>query len=412
MRIQALSLLLFALLVQLTAGISSAEAAARVGEYVGKENIEKMDVMDSPIQYKDSRYYVFYYPPPPVSKNRLVAAVMEATGQVVGEESVLTALAGAAHKYAAWQRLENTYRLSFADFSTFLNDYRRRLTAASPSTVVSSIQSTHPAVSLAQVERKLGSMETRMDLLAEVLEQGTELRTAFTAEYSTIALSNMFLHYNKTFSSFSEFLASAEAYQAAVLDAQDKVRTSKNLSVADKENILKALSPIYDAGDPGKFKDSFVSGKDYYETRVADEEKWAGDSVSGFLFLKAKVDALKAYESVQPQVQGILASEFAFKACALAEDWKELADAWREIEALKARATQEAYQNISWKTSGIQAMVSALKDKYNKCIQATPKPGPGPDTSSIIQAGLALVAIILVGYAAYKYYKQKQQEEL
>ncbi|MCX6767994.1 MAG: hypothetical protein NTY90_04695 [Candidatus Micrarchaeota archaeon] len=404
------ALLAAVLLLQFAAGISSAEAAAAVGEYVGTDNLEKMDIIESPLEYRETQYYVFYYPPPPVSKNRLVAAVAS-SGQAVDGDDLLGAIALSAHKYAVWQILESTYYLSFGDFSAFSSDFRKRLAAASPEAVISSIQSTYPSVTLLQVEGKLSLMEAKLDLLSEVLDQGMEKRAVFTTQYASDALSNLFSHYVRTFSSFREFLDAAEAYQSAVLDAQDKVRNSKNLTVSEKESVLKALSPLYDAGNPGKFKDSFKSGAAYYDSSALDAGKWANDSVEGFLFLKAKVDALNAYAQVQPRVGQMLSNEFSFKACALADDWKKLSDAWKKVEALKLRATREAYLNMSARMGEADSMAVSLNDKYSRCIQATPTPAAGGETSSLVQAGLAVAVIALIGFAGYRYYMQKKQEQ-
>ena len=409
MRFLPLALLVAFIIAQAASGISSTEAQTVIGGYVGTDNIAKMEALDS-VTLRDASYFVFYYPPKPISSNKLVAAILVQTGQVIEDEATLKTLAGAAYQYAVWQRLETAYSLQFSDFSSFLSGFKSRLTATAPASTISQIQAAYPAVSMLQVDKKLSAMEARIDILSENLDQGATVKASFSEENSISNLATVFSHYNKTLASFSEFVAATDAYQAAVLDVQSKVSSSKNLSVDDKTNILKALSPIFEAGKPGKFKDSFVAGKDYYDSRVIEADKWAVDSVSGFLFIKAKADALKAYDVAQPGAQSILKSEVTFTACALSSDWKVLSEKWQEIEALKSRGTKDAYLNLTWKVAQAQSDVVALNDKYNNCISAPAKPAQQDNSNSIIQAVLAVIVLALVGFAAYRYYQQKKAE--
>lgn len=418
MKLIAFSIFLLLFLQLAKADISSSAATDKVGPYL-LQNENNILLIEKQVTLRSDRsYWIFFFPP--TSKERLIVGVDNNNGEVVGDEGTLNSLAAVAYQY--FMVSEDPYQgylqsngvsNSFLTpiFSNSNDVLQTRITDLS--TFASEIHDKYPQIKLDEVEARQGKLSSLSEGMLSTLQFGQSLRDNFKADYSSQSLDNFFSYYNTTFTKLNSFFTAYDDYLRAISYVEATLPKS-GIPDPDNKNIFQSLESLRDIGISSIYpKVKLFDPLAKLEEKTVEGGAWSNDSVSSFLFRKAKVDATNSYNAYTPKVQWALTNKNDLETrCGIYLPGLEAE--WNAIASILSQATKtEDFSRALTKINVVGGRLDQANSNYDKCVQTPASSHKATQNNNVDYTSIiAALAIIGIGFYAYNTYFKKREEEV
>ncbi len=364
------------------------------------------------VQSGDETYAVFYYSV--TSPNRLFAAIRSSDGQFETSPDTLSTLAHFIYRYDVLYSVMTNFGLSVSaqDSKNSLPEFSDTVTDKlnSATKELSNLEHDYPSVDFTSVSATLDSVHESFLLFGrDGVQTAKSARTGFEADHSLNSFAEYYRDYNQTLTLAGKYVTASYTHFNAVNDFSAQVRRSASLTSDAKADILKRLPVVQDVGSFASFKTSRLNpGLAALAGYEAAEGAWVNETVDGFSYRKAKVDAATEYQNLQQSVPLLLTHKTGYASCGVS--LAALETAWNGAQADLKLDTIAGYQSALTKLNQVNGMAQDANNKYDACLSA---PATQHTGSKQDYTWLYAVVLLVIGAAVYLLYLRNKhaQEE-
>ena len=400
----------FALLLLLFAGmgsaqlISSQEALTKAKPYLDST----MAPFPRPLMASSDFYYVFA--PSIYSPQRIFVVVSEQSGEVEFNEYKLGIIGQSVFDYGVLNEYIVKNKVSFSDMQTTMRQTVTAITrnVDSLSALSSKTQQSYPGTNFDAVEQKALLLQDMSLELDGLVADGVGLQAQFDNDFSDYSLHQLLAYYKNTFSRTETFISAYDDYNNAISLKQTEIFRS-SIPAPDNENIVKTLENMRLKAD--LFENiRFLKPWDNLEKLENGKSQWVNDSVKSLTYKKNSLEITGRFNELKPLVENVLYSEAILAQCGLEREADKVKSEWREVSALKERASSSDLQRLKTKLDALEQDYLALEQAYSQCTNPVYPTSEVDDTSEGFNF-LPIVLLIVLAGAGYMVWKYKKSQE-
>ena len=215
-------------------------------------------------------------------------------------------------------------------------------------------------------------------------------------------------YYKNTFSRTETFISAYDDYNNAISLKQTEIFRS-SIPAPDNENIVKTLENMRLKAD--LFENiRFLKPWDNLEKLENGKSQWVNDSVKSLTYKKNSLEITGRFNELKPLVENVLYSEAILAQCGLEREADKVKSEWREVSALKERASSSDLQRLKTKLDALEQDYLALEQAYSQCTNPVYPTSEVDDTSEGFNF-LPIVLLIVLAGAGYMVWKYKKSQE-
>lgn len=414
-------LLLFAALPLLSSSVSSEQAKEVAKAYLLQGEVAVIGQYN-PLEVGSDKFWLLYVAPQDAPKTKNLVVVVRDEGEIASletREETLKELHGIDFDVDLLSFIQER-KVSYDDLEKTLQAVKAKVSSnARPGLDrIEAQQSSYPDLSFEDVSSLLRDLEDEAERAEEKISDGRSYQTTFAQTFFASDLRLALDGYDDAFDGLSALVKAAESYHKAVDEKQKEV-SKAGLPLEVASTLSKSLDAIRDVGIDESFESGLLSpSRREYENRLSRKDSQVNDSIRGFYFRKAKVEAQKAYSDSLARTyspEALLSPRYKvdLESCALST--RELKGKWLAVKQvmLSASATTEEYSKIPFAVDEANALAESVAGKLEKCINAPPTTTPRPVTKPTdYTTPILFVAFVgVAGYFAYRFMQQRGAQE-
>ncbi len=369
--------------------------------------------LSAPLEVGPYSYWVFYNPIYSSSATRIIVAVEDDEGGLVGDEQTLSAIAGHAYDYSviAEQLKSNGY--SFSQLAPALNSAVLAIqkNQASLYEIQAQTSAAYPDISFEGVEYSLEALLESANEASVLAYEGEAQQNIFESDYTAVSLTQLYDYYSLEMDSLGELFDAFDVFSNELSELQSEVYST--VPDPDNENLYKALDALRECGLSGLYP-KFRSGDPRASLEVLENRKqaWVEDSVASFLYRRNRIDSAQAYSAESKRYAVIQSSKQMLYGCGLKSEVSELESVWSDVEYYREKDNEFGYSKLNELLPQASEKMDYVYSKQAECTASPTKRVDEDVELDVLTPLVYLIAFGMLGYAAYKYYQKKQLEQM